>query len=148
MDEITLFDKLILSDKAIPNIIEFDDRKIQNYRIIYNGKIIGSLREMILNLNKKIEIHKDDMEKHKEFYTNIIAHLIAYYIIKKINRIDPIYAKFLLNKHKELTEAIYNKLLNGNKDKFEYYGIVWTDRQIENAFMDYIVPRLKPFFKI
>jgi len=29
------------------------------------------------------------MREEKEFYVNIMAHLIAYYIIKKMNNIDP-----------------------------------------------------------
>ncbi len=146
MDETTLFDELTFLGYSIPEVIKFNGKELSNYRIAYNGKIIASLKELITNVDKKI--HKKDMKENKEFYINIMAHLIAYYIIKKMNNIDPGYAKYLLENHRDFTEAIYNKLLGGDDDKFEYFGIVWTDKQIENAFIDYIVPRLEPFFKI
>jgi len=146
MDEIKLFDKIILSGKGKPEVIEFNNREMPNHRIAYEYKYIATLKELITNLDKKIK--KRDMRENKEFYTIIMAHLIAYYIIKKINNIDLGYAKYLLDNHKEFTKAIYKKLLGGNNDKFEYFGIIWTDKQIENAFIDYIVPKLEPFFKI
>lgn len=146
MDETTLFDELTFLGYSMPEIIEFNGKELPNYKIAYNNKVIASLKELIVNTDKKI--NKKDMRENKEFYIIIIAHLIAYYIIKKINGIDPAYSKFLLDNHKEFTEAIYKKLLGGDEDKFEYLGIIWTNRQIENAFSDYIVPRLGPFFKI
>jgi len=146
MDEITLFDELTFLGYSIPEIIEFNGKELPNYRIAYNSKVIASLKELIINTDEKIK--KKSMREHKEFYINIIAHLIAYYIIKKMKNIDPEYAKFLKDNHKELTEAIYKKLLGGDNDKFKYYGIIWTDKQIENAFISYIAPKLELFFKI
>jgi hypothetical protein len=144
MVEITLFDKLTISNKVEPEVIEFNDAKISNYRIIYKYKSIATLKELIANTDKKIK--KKDMREHNEFYINIMAHLIAYYIIRKMNNIDPEYSKYLLDMHRELTEEIYRKLLAGNKDKFEYYGIVWTNKQIEKAFINYIAPKLGTYF--
>ena len=146
MDEIKLFDKIILSGKREPEIIEFNNKEIPNHKIAYEYKYIATLKELIINLDKKIK--KRDMRENKEFYIIIMAHLIAYYIIKKMNNIDLGYAKYLLENHKEFTKAIYNKLLGGDDDRFEYFDVVWTNKQIENAFIEYIVPKLEPFFKI
>jgi len=144
MIEIKLFDKIILSKKVEPEIIEFDNRKIPNYKIIYEYKPIATLREAIINTNEKIR--KKSMKENREFYVNIIAHLIAYYIIKKMNNIDPEYSKFLLENHREFTKAIHDKLLGRDDDKFEYFGIIWTKKQIENAFIDYIASKLGTYF--
>jgi len=146
MDEIRLFDKIILSGKGEPEIIEFNNKEISNHRIAYEYKYIATLKELITNLDKKIK--KKDIKEDKEFYTIIMAHLIASYIIKKMNNIDLEYSKYLLDNHREFTRAIYNKLLGGDSDKFEYFNIIWTNKQIENAFINYIAPKLEPFFKI
>ena len=144
MVEITLFDKLTISNKVEPEIIEFNNTKISNYKIIYEYRSIATLKELITNTDKKIQ--KESIRKHNEFYINIMAHLIAYYIIRKMNNIDPEYSKYLLEMHKELTERIYRKLLGGNDDKFEYYGKIWTNKQIEKAFIKYIAPKLGAYF--
>jgi len=144
MVEIKLFDKLTISDKVEPEIIEFNNTKISNYKIIYKYRSIATLKELITNTDKKIQ--KESMRKHNEFYINIIAHLIAYYIIRKMNNIDPEYSKYLLEMHKELTEGIYRKLLGGDDDKFDYYGKIWTSKQIEKAFIKYIAPKLGTYF--
>jgi hypothetical protein len=144
MIEITLFDKLKLSDKVEPEIIEFNNKKIPNRRILYEFKSIATLKELIINMDEKIK--KPKMREYNEFYVNIIAHLIAYYIIKKMKNIDLEYAKFLEDNHRELTEEIYRKLLGGNNDTFEYYGIIWTDKQIDKAFIKYIAPKLGTYF--
>ena len=146
MDEIKLFDKIIISSKGEPEIMEFNNKEIPNHRIAYEYRYIATLKELITNLDKKIK--KRDMRENIEFYINIMAHLIAYYIIKKMNNIDLEYSKYLLDNHREFTRAIYNKLLGGDDDKFEYLGVVWTNKQIENAFIEYIAPKLEPFFKI
>ena len=144
MIEITLFDKLKLSDDVEPEIFEFNNKKIPNRRVLYKYKSIATSKELIINTDEKIK--KPKMREYDEFYTNIMAHLIAYYIIKKMKNIDPEYAKFLEDNHKELTKGIYRKLLGGDDEKFEYYGIVWTDKQIERAFIKYIAPKLGTYF--
>jgi len=144
MVEITLFDKLILSNKVEPEIIEFNNKKIPNYRIIYEYRSIATLKELITNTSEKIP--KKSMIEHKEFYINIMAHLIAYYIIRKMNNIDPEYSKYLLDMYRELTEKIYRKLLGGDEDKFKYYGKIWTNKQIDRAFIKYIAPKLGTYF--
>jgi len=55
MIEITLFDKIKISKDVEPEIIEFNDKKIQNYRIIYKYNSIATLRELIKNTDKKIK---------------------------------------------------------------------------------------------
>ncbi len=61
---------------------------------------------------------------------------------------DPEYSKELEDYHDALTEAKYVKILDGNPDKYTYYGKIWTDKQLEEAFISYIKPKLKPIFKI
>jgi len=146
MIEIKLFDKLELSDRVEPGVIEFNNKKLPNYKIIYKYRSIATLKELIINTDKKIQ--KKSMREQKEFYINIIAHLIAYYIIKKMNNIDLEYSKFLLENHRKFTEAIYIKLLDGDDDKFIYYGTIWTNTQIEKTFISYIAPKLGTYFKI
>ena len=144
MVEIKLFDKLTISNNVEPEVIEFNNTKIPNYKIIYNYRSVATLKELITNTNEKIP--KKSMIEHKEFYINIMAHLTAYYIIRKMNNIDPEYSKYLLDNHKELTEAIYTKLLGGDEDKFEYYGKIWTKRQLGRAFIKYIAPKQGAYF--
>ena len=144
MDEITLFDKLKLSDRVEPEIIKFNNREIPNRRILYEFKSIATLKELITNTDEKIK--KPKIREYPEFYTNIIAHLISYYIIRKVKNIDLEYAKFLEDNYKELTEKIYRTLLGDDDDKFKYYGIIWTDKQIGRAFNKYIAPKLGTYF--
>jgi hypothetical protein len=147
MDEIRqLFGRLILSENVEPEIIEFNNKKIRNYRIIYENRSIATVKELIANTTEKIK--RDDWKKYDDFYTNIIAHLIAYYIIRKMRNRDPEYSKELEDYHDALTEAIYVKILDGNPNKYTYYGKIWTDRQLEEAFISYIAPKLKPIFRI
>ncbi len=147
MDEIRqLFGRLILSENVEPEIIEFNNKKIRNYRIIYKNRSIATVKELIANTTEKIK--REDWKKYDDFYTNIIAHLIAYYIIRKMRNRDPEYSKELEDYHDALTEAIYVKILDGNPDKYTYYGKIWTDKQLEEAFISYIKPKLKPIFKI
>jgi len=147
MDKIRqLFGRLIFSEDVEPEIIEFNNKKIRNYRIIYEDKSIATVKELIANTTKKIK--RDDWKKYDDFYTNIIAHLIAFYIIRKIRNRDPEYSKELEDYYDTLTEAIYIKILDGNPDKYTYYGKIWTDRQLEEAFIDYIAPKLKPIFRV
>jgi hypothetical protein len=147
MDEIRqLFGRLILSENVEPEIIEFNNRKIRNYRIIYEDRSIATVKELIANTTEKIK--RDEWKKYDDFYTNIIAHLIAYYIIKKMRNKDPEYSKELEDYHDALTEAIYIKILDGNPDKYTYYGKIWTEKQMEEAFISYIKPKLKPIFGI
>jgi hypothetical protein len=141
-----LFGRLILSEDVEPEIIEFNNRKIRNYRIIYENKSIATVKELIANTTEKIK--RNDWKKYDDFYINIIAHLIAYYIIRKMRNRDPEYSKELENYYDALTEAIYIKILDGNPDKYTYYGKIWTDRQLEEAFINYIAPKLKPIFRI
>ena len=147
MDEIRqLFGRLILSEDVEPEIIEFNNKKIRNYRIIYENKSIATVKELIANTTEKIK--RNDWKKYDDFYTNIIAHLIAFYIIRKMRNRDPEYSKELEDYHDALTEAIYVKILDGNLDKYIYYGKIWTDRQLEEAFIGYIAPKLKPIFRV
>ena len=147
MDKIRqLFGRLIFSEDVEPEIIEFNNKKIRNYRIIYEDKSIATVKELIANTTKKIK--RDDWKKYDDFYTNIIAHLIAFYIIRKMRNRDPEYSKELEDYYDALTEAIYIKILDGNPDKYIYYGKIWTDRQLEEAFIDYIAPKLKPIFRV
>ena len=141
-----LFGRLILSEDVEPEIIEFNNKKIRNYRIIYENKSIATVKELIANTTEKIK--RDDWKKYDDFYTNIIAHLIAFYIIRKMRNRDPEYSKELEDYYDALTEAIYIKILDGNPDKYIYYGKIWTDRQLEEAFIDYIAPKLKPIFRV
>ena len=147
MDEIRqLFGRLILSEDVEPEIIEFNNKKIRNYRTIYENKSIATVKELIANITEKIK--RDDWKKYDDFYTTIIAHLIAFYIIRKIRNRDPEYSKELEDYYDTLTEAIYIKILDGNPDRYIYYGKIWTDRQLEEAFIDYIAPKLKPIFRV
>jgi len=147
MDEIRqLFGRLILSEDVEPEIIEFNNKKIRNYRIIYENKSIATVKELIANTTEKIK--RNDWKKYDDFYTNIIAHLIAFYIIRKMRNRDPEYSKELEEYHDALTEAIYIKILDGNPDKYIYYGKIWTDKQLEEAFIGYIAPKLKPIFRV
>jgi len=147
MDKIRqLFGRLIFSEDVEPEIIEFNNKKIRNYRIIYEDKSIATVKELIANTTKKIK--RDDWKKYDDFYINIIAHLIAFYIIRKMRNRDPEYSKELEDYYDALTEAIYIKILDGNPDKYIYYGKIWTDRQLEEAFIDYIAPKLKPIFRV
>jgi len=141
-----IFGRLILSEDIEPEIIEFNNKKIRNYRIIYENKSIATVKELIANTTKKIK--RDDWKKYDDFYTNIIAHLIAFYIIRKIRNRDPEYSKELEDYYDALTETIYIKILDGNPDRYIYYGKIWTDRQLEEAFIDYIAPKLKPIFRV
>ncbi len=77
MDEIRqLFGRLILSEDVEPEIIEFNNKKIRNYRIIYKNRSIATVKELIANTTEKIK--REDWKKYDDFYTNIIAHLITY----------------------------------------------------------------------
>lgn len=147
MDEIRqLFGRLILSENVEPEIIEFNNKKIRNYRIIYENKSIATVKELLANTTEKIK--RNNWKKYDDFYTNIIAHLIAFYIIRKMRNRDPEYSKELEDYHDALTEAIYVKILDGNPNKYTYYGKIWTDKQLEEAFISYIKPKLKPIFGI
>ena len=147
MDEIRqLFGRLILSEDVEPEIIEFNNKKIRNYRIIYENKSIATVKELIANTTEKIK--RDDWKKYDDFYTNIMAHLIAFYIIRKMRNRDIEYSRELEDYHDALTEAIYVKILDGNPDKYIYYGKIWTDKQLEEAFIGYIAPKLKPIFRV
>jgi|GEM_PF-2470015 len=145
MDEIRqLFGRLILSENIEPEIIEFNNKSIRNYRIIYKERSIATVKELIANTTEKIK--RDDWKKYDDFYTNILAHLIAYYIIRKMRNRDPEYSKELEDYYDTLTEAIYIKILDGDTDKYNYYGKIWTERQIEKIFIKYIKSKLKPIF--
>jgi hypothetical protein len=138
MEEIQLYDEIYLIEPKdyINNKVKFLDKEIPNYRIYYKGKSIGTLKEMIINTDRKIKIK--EMKENKNFYITIIAHLIAQYIIKRIKKRDMKYAHYLKQKHELLVEAIYNKILNGSIEKYMYLGKVWSDNEIKGAFIDYM----------
>lgn len=145
MDEKILYDQLILieSKKDIKDKVVFLDKEIPNYKIYYKGRSIGTLKEMIVNVDRKIKIN--EIRKDKTLYTLIIAHLIAQYIIKRIKRRDWEYANYLKQRRELIVEAIYREILKGPMEKFRFFGKVWTHNEILGAFIEYMGNRILDF---
>jgi hypothetical protein len=145
MDEKVLYDQIILieSKKDIRDKVIFLDKEIPNYKIYYKGRSIGTLKEMIVNVDRKIKI--DEIREDKILYTLIIAHLIAQYIIKRIKRRDWEYANYLKQRRELLVEAIYREILKGPMEKFRFFGKVWTHNEILGAFIEYMGNKILDF---
>jgi len=144
MAEEILFDQLVFLGYSEPFVIIHNNKKLTNYRIVYKGNLVATVKELIVNTEEKLK--KSFYQKYEDFHTNILAHLISKYIIKKVKPIDQKYANYLWENHEKLTEEVYKKILKGDINKFEYYGKVWTEKQIERLFIRYIDPKLKSLF--
>jgi hypothetical protein len=145
MDEKILYDQLILieSKKDIKDKVLFLDKEIPNYKIYYKGRSIGTIKEMLINVDKKIKI--DEIREDKVLYTLIIAHLIAQYIIKRIKNRDWEYTNYLKQRRELLIEAIYRDILKGPMEKFRYFGKIWTHNEILGAFIEYMGDKILDF---
>jgi len=145
MDEKVLYDQLILIEpkRDIKNKIIFLGKEIPNYKIYYKGRSIGTIKEMLTNVDKKIKI--DEIREDKILYTLIIAHLIAQYIIKRIKNRDWEYANYLKQRRELLVEVIYKDILKGPMEKFRYFGKIWTHNEILGAFIEYMGDKILDF---
>jgi len=145
MDEKVLYDQIILieSKKDIGDKVIFLDKEIPNYKIYYKGRSIGTLKEMIVNVDRKIKL--DEIREDKILYTLIIAHLIAQYIIKRIKNRDWEYANYLKQRRELLVEVIYKEILKGPMEKFRFFGKVWTHNEILGAFIEYMGNKILDF---
>ncbi len=147
MEEIQLYDQLFLIKPGNNenNKIKFIDKEISNYKIYYNGKSLGTIKEMLFKLDEKIKL--DEIRKNKDVYTIIMTHLLAQYIIRKIKRRDEEYANYLKQRRELLVEAIYRKILNEPIEKYRYLGKVWTDNEIKGALIIYLGDKVHDLFK-
>jgi hypothetical protein len=145
MDEKVLYDQIILieSKKNIKDKVSFLGKEIPNYKIYYKGRSIGTLKEMIVNVDRKIKL--DEIRENKILYKLIIAHLIAQYIIKRIKKRDLEYANYLKQRRELIVEAIYKEILNGPMEKFRFFGKVWTHNEILGAFIEYMGNKILDF---
>lgn len=145
MDEKILYDQLILieSKRDIKDRIIFLGKEIPNYKIYYKGRSIGTLKEMLTNVDRKIKV--DEIREDKVLYTLIIAHLIAQYIIKRIKNRDWEYTNYLKQRRELLVEVIYRDILKGPIEKFRFFGKVWTHNEILGAFIEYMGDRILDF---
>lgn len=145
MMEIQLYDKIFLIEpkEYSKDKVKFLDKEIPNYKIYYKGRSIGTIKEMLINVDKKIKI--DEIKENKILYTLIIAHLIAQYIIKRIKNRDWEYANYLKQRRELLVEAIYKEILGGPMEKFRYFGKLWTHNEILGAFIEYMGDKILNF---
>jgi len=145
MNEKILYDQLILieSKRDIKDKIIFLGKEIPNYKIYYKGRSIGTIKEMLINVDKKIKI--DEIKEDKILYALIIAHLIAQYIIKRIKNRDWEYANYLKQRREILVEIIYKEILGGPIEKFRFFGKLWTYNQILGAFIEYMGNKILDF---
>ena len=142
MNEIQIYDQIFLMEPEnyTNNKVKFIDEEIPNYRIYYKGRSIGTIKEMLINIDRKIKLK--EMRDNKDFYINISAHLIAQYITKRIKRRDLEYAEYLKERRELLVEAIYRKILNGPIEKYKYLGKVWSNNEIKGSFIKYLNNRV------
>lgn len=145
MNERILYDQLTLieSKRNIKDKVIFLDKEIPNYKIYYKGRSIGTIKEMLINVDRKIKI--DEIREDKILYTLIIAHLIAQYIIKRIKKRDWEYANYLKQRRELLVETIYKEILEGPMEKFRFFGKIWTHNEILGAFIEYMGDRILDF---
>ena len=145
MEEIQLYDQLFLIKPGNyeNNKVKFIDKEIPNYKVYYKGRSIGTIKEMLTNVDKKIKI--DEIKEDKILYTLIIAHLIAQYIIKRIKNRDWEYANYLKQRRELLIETIYKEILGGPMEKFRYFGKLWTHNEILGAFIEYMGDKILDF---
>ena len=141
MDEKILYDEIYLTEPK--DKVKFLDREIPNYRIYYKGRSLGTIKEILFKVDEKIKLK--EMRENKDFYINIIAHLMAQYIIRKIKNRDENYANYLKERRDLFVEYIYTKILKGPKEKYKYLGKVWSDNEIKGAFLDYMGNKIFSF---
>jgi len=145
MKEIPLYDQIFLIEPKdyANNKVKFIDKEIPNYKLYYKGRSIGTIKEMLINVDKKIRV--DEIKEDKILYTLIIAHLIAQYIIKRIKNRDWEYANYLKQRRELLIEVIYRDILKGSTEKFRYFGKLWTHNEILGAFIEYMGDKILDF---
>jgi hypothetical protein len=156
--------------------IKFQNKEIPNYEIefilgygSYSDRIrIGSLKEIIKRADKQIK--KKFMRENKEFYSLLMAHLIAHEIIDIIN------LAFFYYTHKniakpvkmyrignqvyqvayevkdivkpkqkyQIAKQVYQQALGESAEKFLYLGNVWSKETIDLAYIRYLILRSLP----
>jgi hypothetical protein len=171
---------LVFNKPSKDESIKFQNKEIPNYEIefiqdygSYSDRIkIGSLKEIIKMADKQIK--KKFMRENKEFYSLLMAHLIAHYIIDKINlaffyythkniekpvkmyRIgNQVYQVAYVYKVKDIVKPkqkyqiakqVYQQALGEPAEKFLYLGNVWSKETIDLAYIRYLILRPLPEF--
>jgi len=128
-----------------PEYVKFQDREIPNYDIDFiqyysiqdHGTYlhdikIATVKEAIKVADKRIT--KKFMKKEKEFYTLLVAHLIAHYLADKMKKLN---SQSYAWDHENLTKDVYENILKEPKEKFLYLGDVWNENEIDAAYIKY-----------
>jgi len=105
---------------------------IQNYILYFRNTNIATVKEVIKTADKRIK--RKFKKEDKEFYTLIMAHLIAHYLVEKIKKFN---LEVYMWNHKKLAEYAYESILEEPKEKFLYLGDVWNEDEIDKAYTKY-----------
>jgi hypothetical protein len=128
-----------------PEYVKFQDREIPNYDIDFiqyysiqdhgtylHDTKIATVKEAIKVADKRVT--KKFKKEEKEFYTLLVAHLIAHYLADKMKKLN---SQSYAWDHERLTKDVYESIFKEPKEKFLYLGDVWNEDEIDAAYIKY-----------
>jgi hypothetical protein len=148
----TIFTNIITISGQKPEHIKFQNKEMPNYDIDFiqyysiqdygtylRDTKIATVKEVIKEADKRIK--KKFKKEEKEFYTLILAHLMAHYLKDKMKKLN---LQVYTWNHKKLTEYAYESILGEPKEKFLYLGDVWNEDEIDAAYIKYRTSKSMP----